>query len=584
MKVFLLAISLLFYSNFVLSQEDCEMFGAELSIVQDQMKSIVEDVTACHELAEVASDERNKTSDEKMLRLIKSSNKQADLMSHSITQISLRPECACEGFDFELVNQKIIEVKYLIKRVKSVDIEKQKPDQYASFLSNTEKLSEVLKGFAAYVYDPCKTPKPAPPEPMEELVAEESTEELVEEEAIQDTTVASEPAPIVEKIDTTKQEQQAKVEEPYTEPAFDALAKVDSMPKNTIQKMDTQKVVTTAVAEAAEQVEPVKDTIVNSAIAVSTDTIVEEQPIETIVEEPEPPVNELPKADTLLPTADSIIETESEPESEPVAEAVEQEEEEIEPEPTPQTVTPTTPEPILPTPPATPVQATQKPKTEPQPIKTAVNNKETKEVYFAVQVAAGADAAPPTSLSGLNEDFYIIEEGGLNKFRVGHYGSISEAVESKNNIFKKGIRDAFVVAYANGKKVSPSEARNLQSDSNETTKEQETVQTTPSPSKRKTPKIKKRAQVYLAVQIGASVSAADPIYELAKYEHQLQLKVKSIKGSPVRYYTGESTNQMEAEQTLSLVKSKGIDKAFMIGIADGERVNYTDALEFLKSQ
>ena len=203
-----------------------------------------------------------------------------------------------------------------------------------------------------------------------------------------------------------------------------------------------------------------------------------------------------------------------------------------------------------------------------------------------MQVAAGADKTMPGSVSKLTEEVYIYEEGGMNKFRVGHFLTLNETVNSKNAIFKKGITDAFIVAYSNGNKIGIGEANKIESGSPTssgiaTTAESISIKNKHAP-KPITSKIKIKAEVFLAVQVGASLTAADPIYELAKYEHQLQMQIKVIQGKPVRYYTGETNNKNEAEQTLSLVKSKGVDGAFLIGISNGERVDYKAALEHLK--
>lgn len=513
MKAFLLALCLSVVAIQIKADDVCDMFQAELSIVQDQMKSVEEDLATCRKLAATAADEKNKTTDEKMLRLIKSVNKQADLMSHSITQISLRKECACEGFDFNLVNQKIVEIKYLIKKVQSVDLAKQKADQYAAFKTKTEKLWTVLTEFTKYIYDPCKTPKPAAPEPEEpeEEPVAENTEEI--KEVATDTTT-TEPEPIAEVI-----------EEPTTPTP-----------------------------------EPITDTT-------STPDPVEEE------------ISEVPEEE---PTPEPELEPIPEPVEEPIAEIIQ--DTVPEPEPTPE------PEPEIktpPTPPASPMVTTPTPKPEPKPTSapkpTTPKITPTESVYFAVQIAAGADANPPKSIAGLNEDFYIYEEGGLNKFRVGRYQELNEAINAKNRIFKKGVTDAFVVAYADGQRVGVNEAKaKLRGTAPAAASSPIVAQSRSKP--KPVSKIKKRATVYLVVQVGASVSATDPKYELAKYEHQLQMEIKAIQSSPIRYYTGETTDKNAAEQTLSLVKSKGIENAFLIGIADGERVGYADAIEFLENK
>ena len=553
MKRFLLAAAVLLLSIYGTANEACEMFDAELSIVQDQMKSIAEDVQSCKKLAETAGEEKNQATDDKMFRLIKSAQKQADLLSHSITQISLRKECACEGLDFALVNQKIIEVKYWIKRAKSVDLEKQKSEQYLALTTNVNKLNEILTAFASYINDPCKSAKPPMPErekketkktPKDTLIAQAEEVALA---MLKDTVIS----PIVNTIDNSRETDTASLVE-----VVDSIVSETLIANNQsiIPIMDTVKSLDFSVSKVTA---PIVDTVGTTEIS---DAAPEEAEEETI-----------PKSILMYFDKYSEIEISAEPVTMPVPEP----DQKIDIEPL--ATSPQIQQIITPVALTTPIEKS---------VLTA-KTEETVGFYYAVQVAAGADKKLPGSVSKLTEEVYIYLEGGMNKFRVGHFSSLNEAVNSKNTIFKKGITDAFIVAYSNGNKIGIGEAKKIEAGSpapytpslNESKAGSTKKKGAPKPI---TSRIKNKAKVFLAVQIGASVTAADPIYELAKYERQLQMRIKVIQGAPVRYYTGETKNKNEAEQTLSLVKSKGVEGAFLIGISNGERVDYKAALEHLK--
>ena len=614
MKKNLFGIAMLLLSIYSSANDACDMFDAELSIVQDQMKSIAEDVQSCQQLSKTSADEKNKATDDKIMRLIKSAHKQADLMSHSITQISLRKECACEEFDFEMVNQKIIEVKYWIKRAESVDLEKQKSDQYTALATNVNKLNKILIAFATYINDPCKSAKPPEPEPEKEVMVIADTLVTQTEPAppvIQDTiiTVASDTtkekasktildtviSATVTSVDTTERIVFDSTETPLI-PIIDTLEieektpqLIDTIVSPIITTIDTSRetdtassveVVNSTVSETLiadnQSMRPIMDTVrsleisVSEVIAPIMDAVITTEISATAPEETEAKEDTIPKSILMYFGKYSEIEVSAEPVTMPV------------PEPNPKIDT----EPLANSP---RIQQIMTPVALTTPIEKPILTSKTEETfdfYYAVQVAAGADKTMPGSVSKLTEEVYIYEEGGMNKFRVGHFLTLNEAVNSKNAIFKKGITDAFIVAYSNGNKIGIGEANKIESDSPTssgiaTTAESISIKNKHAP-KPITSKIKIKAEVFLAVQVGASLTAADPIYELAKYEHQLQMQIKVIQGKPVRYYTGETNNKNEAEQTLSLVKSKGVDGAFLIGISNGERVDYKAALEHLK--
>ena len=614
MKKNLFGIAMLLLSIYSSANDACDMFDAELSIVQDQMKSIAEDVQSCQQLSKTSADEKNKATDDKIMRLIKSAHKQADLMSHSITQISLRKECACEEFDFEMVNQKIIEVKYWIKRAESVDLEKQKSDQYTALATNVNKLNKILIAFATYINDPCKSAKPPEPEPEKEVMVIADTLVTQTEPAppvIQDTiiTVASDTtkekasktildaviSATVTSVDTTERIVFDSTETPLI-PIIDTLEieektpqLIDTIVSPIITTIDTSRetdtassveVVNSTVSETLiadnQSMRPIMDTVrsleisVSEVIAPIMDAVITTEISATAPEETEAKEDTIPKSILMYFGKYSEIEVSAEPVTMPV------------PEPNPKIDT----EPLANSP---RIQQIMTPVALTTPIEKPILTSKTEETfdfYYAVQVAAGADKTMPGSVSKLTEEVYIYEEGGMNKFRVGHFLTLNETVNSKNAIFKKGITDAFIVAYSNGNKIGIGEANKIESDSPTssgiaTTAESISIKNKHAP-KPITSKIKIKAEVFLAVQVGASLTAADPIYELAKYEHQLQMQIKVIQGKPVRYYTGETNNKNEAEQTLSLVKSKGVDGAFLIGISNGERVDYKAALEHLK--
>jgi hypothetical protein len=100
--------------------------------------------------------------------------------------------------------------------------------------------------------------------------------------------------------------------------------------------------------------------------------------------------------------------------------------------------------------------------------------------------ANNADIAPATDVAAVQGLFYTVQVGvfsrpvsrgqlynldglfsertgnGYLRYSAGKYNNVNAAVSSKNSINRLGIRDAFVTAYYNGKRITPDEARTLE--------------------------------------------------------------------------------------------------------------------------
>jgi hypothetical protein len=82
------------------------------------------------------------------------------------------------------------------------------------------------------------------------------------------------------------------------------------------------------------------------------------------------------------------------------------------------------------------------------------------EVYLTVQVGVFAKTINEGQLPGINELTYTKAPNGLLRYASGKFDDINEARKRKKLAIEKGVKDAFIVAYRNGIRISIQEAQN----------------------------------------------------------------------------------------------------------------------------
>ncbi len=78
-------------------------------------------------------------------------------------------------------------------------------------------------------------------------------------------------------------------------------------------------------------------------------------------------------------------------------------------------------------------------------------------IVYSVQILAarksGMEASGIKAIFDLDEEVYMEESDGLKRYTVGSFNSVAKAVELLRKVVDKGISDAFVVAYKDGKRI-----------------------------------------------------------------------------------------------------------------------------------
>ncbi|NVO03385.1 MAG: PD40 domain-containing protein [Bacteroidetes bacterium] len=86
------------------------------------------------------------------------------------------------------------------------------------------------------------------------------------------------------------------------------------------------------------------------------------------------------------------------------------------------------------------------------------------ELFYTVQVGVYVKPVSSAQLFNVQPLFNDLMPNNYIRYFSGVFNSVDEAIVSKNNIIVKGIKDAFVVAWSNGKKISIAEAKKIQAE------------------------------------------------------------------------------------------------------------------------
>ncbi|RMG80070.1 MAG: SPOR domain-containing protein, partial [Bacteroidetes bacterium] len=96
-----------------------------------------------------------------------------------------------------------------------------------------------------------------------------------------------------------------------------------------------------------------------------------------------------------------------------------------------------------------------------EPFPTRAPDKAASPIQFRVQLAA---SPRPIDIrkgkwAGLPYTIEVIEEGRLNKYQISRFQSFESANAVRKELQHLGFKDAFVVAYQNGRRIDVAKAR-----------------------------------------------------------------------------------------------------------------------------
>jgi hypothetical protein len=188
------------------------------------------------------------------------------------------------------------------------------------------------------------------------------------------------------------------------------------------------------------------------------------------------------------------------------------------------------------------------------------------QVVFRIQLGAFSKRIPSNKFYKVNNVIEYIGDDGLYKYTTGSFTDFNQAAKHKLNMALKGYKDAFIVAFKDGKRISLKEA------GVETTAEENIAQVTEE-------KINPE-NVFYTVQIGLYKNEL-PTEVLTKFMELDNIEQTELEEGLTRYTTGKFKSLQEAENYKNSLIQKGFTGAFIIALHNGNVIAVSKAKEIL---
>lgn len=218
-----------------------------------------------------------------------------------------------------------------------------------------------------------------------------------------------------------------------------------------------------------------------------------------------------------------------------------------------------------------------------------VNNKQVSGLFFTVQVGVFSKVVNSGILARITPLFE--EEFAPGKFRYssGIYPSINEAQKAKNVVVNAGIRDAFVTAYYNGKRITIQEANKLLQEAGpviltsgrtNTSIASKPVQRTTASTQTPSSSANANSGIEFKVQIGAYANTmpTDVAQILLEFSEYGTTKIPGNNGLKI-YLLGSFKSYDEASVVKGRIQTKGLKDVFIVAYKGSTKIDIQTALD-----
>lgn len=211
-------------------------------------------------------------------------------------------------------------------------------------------------------------------------------------------------------------------------------------------------------------------------------------------------------------------------------------------------------------------------------------------LVFKVQIGAFRNPIPQNLFKGIKPITAETTPQGLKRYTAGLFQKFSTANDAKKQVNGLGYRDAFVVAFFNGKRISMNDALAKAKENGETidatevsggSSSQNTVSISESQTNvANTTDVKSVSGLFYTIQIGVF---SKPVSSTQLYNIS-PLNSERTDNGLIRYTTGRFDDEAKASQSKNNIAGKGISDAFVVAYYNGKRISLTSAKSMIESQ
>ncbi|MCB0395810.1 MAG: PD40 domain-containing protein [Flavobacteriales bacterium] len=222
------------------------------------------------------------------------------------------------------------------------------------------------------------------------------------------------------------------------------------------------------------------------------------------------------------------------------------------------------------------------------PVKTNGELTTFKGLVYTVQVGVYSRAVTASDLNNITPVYTETMSNGLTRYTSGKFDNINAASAAKQEIVNMGIKDAFVIAYRDGKRISLNDAASQRSTGTNRSTNTGTTSptTTPSPSSsNETVSVFEEINpletgVVFRVQIGAYQQEV-PTEVVNQWSRQVRMKIKTYRTETgiTLFTVGELVNYDAASAVKKELTSKGMEGVFVTAYENGKPISLQRAID-----
>ena len=193
-------------------------------------------------------------------------------------------------------------------------------------------------------------------------------------------------------------------------------------------------------------------------------------------------------------------------------------------------------------------------------------------IVYRVQLGAFHKRLPKSAFFAIDDLIEIKTEQDLYKYTTGSFEKFTDAVFHKGEMVSKGYKDAFIIAYKDGKRISLAEAGAIP---------MKTEEVKEKPNTENHSNINKK-NITFKIQVGKFKNQV-PTDKLAVLTKIKDLKGETADDGSTRYTVGVFTDYKQAQDFKNeIIKQYGLTDAFIIAFNNNDIIPVKEALEILK--